>query len=113
VLRLVFFGRISTSSGVSACLYLSQYLDKNSLEIEEFDERPHIYRISAVIWVERPNQKAILLGKGGQAMKETATEARRELESFFQKKVFLRLWVKVKKSWSSDRDSLAQLGYTD
>ena len=84
-----------------------------TVEIEEFDERPHIYRISAVIWVERPNQKAILLGKGGQAMKEMATEARRELESFFQKKVFLRLWVKVKKSWSSDRASLAQLGYTD
>jgi len=84
-----------------------------TVEIEEFDERPHIYRIGAVIWVERPNQKAILLGKGGQAMKETATEARKELESFFQKKVFLRLWVKVKKSWSSDQASLAQLGYTE
>lgn len=84
-----------------------------TVEIEEFDERPHILRIGAVIWVERPNQKAILLGKGGQAMKEMATEARRELESFFQKKVFLRLWIKVKKSWSSDQASLSQLGYTE
>lgn len=84
-----------------------------TVEIEEFDERPHILRIGAVIWVERPGQKAILLGKGGQAMKETATEARRELERFFRKKVYLRLWIKVKKSWSSDQASLAQLGYTD
>jgi GTP-binding protein Era len=84
-----------------------------TVEIEEFDERPHILRIGAVIWVERPNQKGILLGRGGLAMKEMATEARRELESFFQKKVFLRLWVKVKKSWSSDQTSLSQLGYTE
>lgn len=84
-----------------------------SVEIEEFDERPHILRISAVIWVERPNQKAILLGRGGEAIKKTATEARKELEKFFRKKVFLRLWIKVKASWSSDQASLAQLGYTD
>ncbi len=84
-----------------------------TVEIEEFQERPHLLRIGALIWVERPNQKAILLGKGGRAMKETASIARRELEAFFQKKVFLRLWVKVKRSWSSDQASLAQLGYTD
>ena len=84
-----------------------------TVEIEEFDERPHILRIGAVIWVERPNQKAILLGRGGAAMKETASEARKELEKFFHKKVFLRLWIKVKKSWSSDQTSLAQLGYTE
>jgi GTP-binding protein Era len=84
-----------------------------TVEIEEFQERPHILRIGAVVWVERPNQKAILLGKGGQAMKETATQARRELERFFQKKVFLRLWIKVKRSWSSDQASLVKLGYTE
>jgi len=84
-----------------------------TVEIEEFQERPHILRIGAVVWVERPNQKAILLGKGGRAMKETATDARRELERFFQKKVFLRLWIKVKRSWSSDQASLVKLGYTE
>ncbi|HHH13653.1 MAG TPA: GTPase Era, partial [Thiolapillus brandeum] len=84
-----------------------------TVEIEEFQERPHILRIGAVVWVERPNQKAILLGRSGQAMKETATQARRELERFFQKKVFLRLWIKVKRSWSSDQASLVKLGYTE
>ncbi len=84
-----------------------------TVEIEEFQERPHLLRIGAVVWVERPNQKAILLGRGGRAMKETATEARRELERFFQKKVFLRLWIKVKRSWSSDQASLVSLGYTE
>ncbi len=84
-----------------------------TVEVEEFRDRPHILRIGAVIWVERPNQKAILLGRGGQAMKETATAARRELERFFRKKVYLRLWIKVKKSWSSDQASLVQLGYTE
>lgn len=84
-----------------------------TVEIEQFDERPHLLRIGAVVWVERPNQKAILLGKGGAAMKETASQARQALEEFFQKKVFLNLWIKVKKSWSSDQASLVKLGYTE
>ncbi|WP_456373999.1 GTPase Era [Thiolapillus sp.] len=84
-----------------------------TVEIEEFDAQPKLYRIGAIIWVERQNQKGILVGKGGQALKETATEARKELEEFFQKKVYLRLWVKVKKSWSADQASLTRLGYSD
>ncbi len=84
-----------------------------TVEIEEFDVQPHIYRIGAIIWVERDNQKGILVGKGGLALKETATEARRQLEKFFQTKVYLRLWVKVKKSWSADQASLSRLGYSE
>ncbi len=84
-----------------------------TVEVETFQERPHLLRIGAVVWVERPNQKAILLGRKGEAMKETATQARLELERFFRKKVFLQIWVKVKKSWSSDQASLARLGYTE
>ncbi len=84
-----------------------------TVEIEEFDAQPRIYRIGAIIWVERQNQKAILVGKGGLALKETATEARKQLEEFFQTKVYLRLWVKVKKSWSADQASLTRLGYSD
>ena len=84
-----------------------------TVEVEQFSERPHLLRIGAVIWVERPNQKAILLGRGGQAMKETATAARQALEEFFGRKVYLQLWVKVRKSWSSDRESLARLGYVE
>ena len=84
-----------------------------TVEIEQFETLPKLYRIGAVIWVERDNQKGILVGKQGQALKETATLARKEMEAFFQQKVYLRLWVKVKKSWSSDQGSLARLGYTE
>ncbi|HID46682.1 MAG TPA: GTPase Era, partial [Chromatiaceae bacterium] len=84
-----------------------------TVEIEEFDAQPRMYRIGAVIWVERDNQKGILVGKGGLALKETATEARKQLEDFFQTKVYLRLWVKVKKSWSADQASLNRLGYSE
>lgn len=84
-----------------------------SIEIEQFENQPHVLRILAIVWVERENQKGILVGKGGQALKETSTEARKQLENFFQQKVYLRLWVKVKKSWSSDQNSLTQLGYGD
>ncbi|WP_456418205.1 GTPase Era [Thiolapillus sp.] len=84
-----------------------------TVEIEEFDAQPHIYRIGAIVWVERDNQKGILVGKGGLALKETATEARKQLEDFFQTKVYLRLWVKVKKSWSADQASLSRLGYAE
>ena len=84
-----------------------------TVEIEEFDAQPRIYRIGAIIWVERDNQKGILVGKGGLALKETATEARKQLEDFFQTKVYLRLWVKVKKSWSADQASLSRLGYSE
>jgi len=84
-----------------------------SIEIEQFEELPHVTRILAVIWVERDNQKGILVGKGGEALKQASTEARKQLDDFFQQKVYLRLWVKVKKSWSSDQTSLAQLGYND
>ncbi len=84
-----------------------------TVEIEEFDVQPRIYRIGAIIWVERDNQKGILVGKGGSALKETGTEARKQLEAFFQTKVYLRLWVKVKKSWSADQASLSRLGYTE
>ncbi len=84
-----------------------------TVEVEQFQERPHLLRIGAVIWVERPNQKAILLGRRGGALKEAATEARKALERFFGKKVFLQLWIKVKRSWSSDQAALAKLGYIE
>ncbi len=84
-----------------------------SIQIEQFEELPHVIRILAIIWVERDNQKGILVGKRGLALKEASTEARKKLEAFFEQKIYLRLWVKVKKSWSNDLSSLAQLGYSD
>jgi GTP-binding protein Era len=84
-----------------------------TVEIERFEEQAGGYRIGAVIWVEREGQRAILLGKGGRAMKETATAARKAMNDFFQTRVHLEVWIKVKKSWSSDEASLVQLGYAD
>jgi GTPase len=84
-----------------------------TVEIEQFETDGDRYHIGAVVWVEREGQRAILLGKGGQAMKETATAARLAMNDFFQVRVHLEVWVKVKKSWSSDESSLASLGYTD
>lgn len=84
-----------------------------TVEIERFEEQDGRYSISAVVWVERDSQRAILLGKGGQAMKETATATRKAMNEFFQTRVHLEVWVKVKKSWSSDEASLVQLGYTE
>jgi GTP-binding protein Era len=84
-----------------------------TVEIEQFEEDNGRYNIGAVIWVERDSQRVILLGKGGLAMKETATAARKEMMDFFQTRVHLEVWIKVKKSWSSDEASLVKLGYTD
>jgi len=84
-----------------------------TVEIERFEEKDGRYDIGAVIWVERDSQRAILLGREGQAMKDTATAARRAMVDFFQTRVHLEVWIKVKKSWSSDETSLTKLGYTD
>lgn len=82
-----------------------------SVEIERFEELPELYRINAVIWVEKPGQKGIMIGKDGQALKEVATQARKAMQQFFDTRVHLELWVKVKKSWSSDEAALVRLGY--
>ncbi|MBW9265414.1 MAG: GTPase Era [Candidatus Thiodiazotropha sp. (ex. Lucinisca nassula)] len=82
-----------------------------SVEIERFEELSGLYRIHAVIWVEKAGQKGILIGKDGQALKEVATQARKAMLQFFDCKVHLELWVKVKKSWSSDEAALIRLGY--
>lgn len=84
-----------------------------TVEIEKFEVVKELYRIHALIWVEREGQKNIIIGKGGKALKEVAMQARKEMEKFFGHKVYLRVWVKVKKSWSTDIKLLHQLGYGD
>ncbi|MET0088875.1 MAG: GTPase Era [Candidatus Thiodiazotropha sp.] len=84
-----------------------------SVEIERFEEKDGRYLINAVIWVEKPGQKGIIIGKEGQALKEVATQARKAMQDFFDCKVHLEVWVKVKKSWSSDEAALVRLGYSD
>ena len=84
-----------------------------TVEIERFESVAERYRIGAVIWVEREGQKRIIIGKKGAALKETARIARESMESCFGKKVWLDVWIKVKKSWSSDEAALSSLGYLD
>ena len=84
-----------------------------TVEIEKFEETEQMYRISALIWVERPGQKGILIGAGGTALKEAARQARIEMEKLFDRKVHLNVWVKVKQSWSNDEKALSLLGYGD
>jgi GTP-binding protein Era len=84
-----------------------------TVEIEKFEVKKDVHHISALIWVERNGQKNIIIGKDGEALKEVATQARLEMQKLFGHKVFLKVWVKVKKSWSTDSKSLHQLGYGD
>ena len=79
--------------------------------IEEFKEGEERYDISAVIYVMRDSQKGVIIGKGGSALKKVGTQARIEMEDFFQKKVFLRLFVKVDQDWRESKKELRKFGY--
>ena len=81
--------------------------------VEAFKEGEQRYEISAVIYVMRDSQKGILIGKGGSALKKLGTEARLEMEEFFQKKVYLSLYVKVDQDWRTSRRELRKFGYED
>ncbi|MEQ1776259.1 MAG: GTPase Era [Burkholderiales bacterium] len=81
-----------------------------AVEIETFEEKPALTRIRAVILVDKPGQKAIVIGKGGEKLKEIGTAARLDIEKLVDGKVFLELWVKVKQSWADDRRTLDRLG---
>lgn len=70
--------------------------------IDSWEERPHLLRIAATIYVERPGQKAILIGRGGQVLRKIGSEARLEIEKLVGTKVFLSLFVKVKPKWRED-----------
>ncbi|NJN42308.1 MAG: GTPase Era [Flammeovirgaceae bacterium] len=81
--------------------------------IESFKEEDQIIRIRAILFVERDSQKGILIGKGGSSLKKTGTEARKDLEAFFGKKIFLETFVKVADNWRKQRNKLAQFGYLE
>ena len=78
--------------------------------IDRFEEDEKLHRIFASIFVERESQKAIVIGKAGQKLKQIGTEARLELEAFFGRKIFLELHVKVRKHWRDDEGMLKSLG---
>jgi GTP-binding protein Era len=79
--------------------------------IEEFKEEDDIIRIRGIIYVERNSQKGIVIGQGGEALKKVGTWAREEMEKFFQKKVFLEMYVKVNENWRTDPKALSRFGY--
>lgn len=79
--------------------------------IDTFTEGPELYSIEAVINVMRDSQKGIMIGKGGSAIKKVGTLARKDMESFFEKKVFLQIFVKVNPDWREDKRKLKQFGY--
>ncbi len=79
--------------------------------IESYEDTPKLVRISAVIYCERDTQKGILIGHGGQALKKTGTEARKDMENFLGKKVFLEMFVKVEKDWRNKDNKLKAFGY--
>lgn len=92
------------------------YYDKEipySVEVvvEQFKEEEKSIRINAVIYVERDSQKGIIIGKQGKALKKVSTEARKTLEKFFQKSVYLETFVKVDKDWRSSDKELKNFGY--
>jgi len=79
--------------------------------VEEFKEDDVIIRIRAIIYVARETQKGIIIGHKGAALKKTGTDARLDLEKFFEKKVFIELYVKVNKDWRDNERQLKQFGY--
>lgn len=93
-----------------------RYYDKEvpySVEVvvERFKEDEKKIHINAVIYVERDSQKGIIIGHQGQALKKVSTEARKSLERFFDKKIFLETFVKVDKDWRNSQKELGNFGY--
>ena len=84
-----------------------------TVEIEEFKEDGGVLHISALILVERPSQKRIVIGDKGSRLKVIGHDARLDMEKLFDSKVMLNLWVKVRSGWSDDERALASLGYTE
>ena len=81
------------------------------IEVESFKDEEKLLRIQAVIHVNRETQKGIIIGHQGKAIKKVGTEARKDIEEFFEKKVFLELFVKVNKDWREEERSLRNFGY--
>ncbi|MDO8825414.1 GTPase Era [Methylophaga sp.] len=84
-----------------------------TVDIEQFEDDNGMFRISAVIYVERSGQKSIVIGKKGELLKQVGQDAREDMEKLFGCKVFLQLWVKVREGWSDNERMLRSLGYND
>ena len=82
-----------------------------AVEIESYEEKPNLTKISAVIMTEKSSHKGIIIGKDGHTLKGIGKSARTEIEALFGVRVFLQLWVKVCENWRDDRRALSSLGY--
>ena len=86
----------------------------SAVEIPRFEiDRRGTVHVDATIWVEKPGQKAIVIGRNGAALKRIGQHARREMERMFQRKVYLECWVKVRKGWTDDVAVMKSLGYDE
>ena len=85
----------------------------STVEIELYQEKPGLTKIYAVIWVERDSQKNIVVGHQGEMLKKIGSDARIDIENLVEQKVFLQLWVKVKKGWSNNERALQSLGFNE
>jgi len=92
-------------------LYKQEIPYSVEVEVEHFIEDERIIRILAHIYVNRESQKVIIIGQKGKALKNVGIQARRDMEDFFGKKIFLELYVKVKKDWKNDERQLKRWGY--
>ncbi len=94
-------------------LYDKEVPYSSEVIVEKFDEKDNAIHIMAVIYVERDSQKAIIIGKGGEKIKRVGIEARKDIEKFFDKKVYLELFVKVEKDWRNRENKLKAFGYIE
>jgi GTP-binding protein Era len=92
-------------------LYKQEIPYSVQIEVEGFQEQEDIIRIRAIIIVARDTQKSIIIGKGGSMIKRVGTDARKDMERFFGKKIFLETFVKVDKDWRDDDRKLKKYGY--
>ena len=81
--------------------------------VEKFDEKDTSIHIMAVVYVERDSQKGIIIGRGGAMLKKVGTQARKDIEAFFGKRVFLEIFVKVEPNWRNRENKLRQFGYIE
>lgn len=84
-----------------------------TVEIERFEELSGLSKIYAIIWVERISQKSIVIGAQGEMLKSIGSDARKDIERLLDQKVYLQLWVKVKKGWADNERALQSLGFND
>ncbi len=97
--------------GKALLIYQKEIPYSMEVVVEEFKEEKDIIRIRAIIIMERDTQKGIVIGHKGEALKKLGTLARKDIEQFFDKKVYLQLYVKVEKDWRDRDNTLRQFGY--